>query len=100
MGSDVFLAFFGIKISLDPDDEEAIEACSAGTDVRCQVACSVGLQVHSGRMTDGEDDHLYIGQRLGWLGLEHDSYVVLSESHFRQISESVRAQLVRAGFMQ
>jgi hypothetical protein len=49
MGADSFVAFFGIKLALDPEDEDAIEACGDETDPRCVTAKAAGLQVHSGR---------------------------------------------------
>ena len=52
MGADSFVAFFGIKLSLDPEDEDVLDACGDETDPRCVTAKAVGLQVHSGRMTD------------------------------------------------
>jgi hypothetical protein len=48
MGADAFVAFYGIKIRLDPDDEETLDACGAGTDPRCMAAKEVGLETHSG----------------------------------------------------
>jgi hypothetical protein len=98
VGADSFVAFFGIKLSLDPEDEDVLDACGDETDSRCVTAKAAGLQVHSGRMTDGEDYFLYIGHRLGWLGLEHESYAALSEPQFLEIAASVRKKLVEAGF--
>jgi|GEM_PF-1199044 hypothetical protein len=98
MGADSFVAFFGIKLALDPEDEDAIDACGDETDSRCVTAKAAGLQVHSGRMTDGEDYYLYVGHRLGWIGLEGDRYITLSEPQFIEIAASVRKSLVEAGF--
>ena len=98
MGADSFFAFFGIKLSLDPEDEGVLDACGDETDSRCVTAKAAGLQVHSGRMTDGEDYFLYVGHRLGWIGLEGDRYTTLSEPQFIEIAASVRKRLVEAGF--
>ena len=98
MGADSFVAFFGIKLSLDPEDEDVLDACGDETDSRCVTAKAAGLQVHSGRMTDGEDYFLYVGRRLGWIGLEGDPYTTLSEPQFIEIAASVRKRLVEAGF--
>jgi len=96
MGADSVIAFFGIKLPLDTEDEIDDEV----TDPRCEAAKAVGLQVHSGRMTDGEDLFLYVGQPLGWIGLEHESHVMLSEPQFLEIAASVRKRLVEAGFQE
>ena len=98
MGADSFVAFFGITLALDPEDEDTIDACGDETDPRCVEAKAVGLQVHSGRMTDGEGYFLYVGHRLGWIGLEGDRYITLSEPQFIEIAASVRKSLVEAGF--
>jgi hypothetical protein len=97
MGADAFVAFYGIKLALDPDDEETLDACGDETDPRCVTAKRVGLQTHSGRMTDGEDYFLYIGERLGWLGLEHASHVTLPPEELLAIIEKVKAGLAEAG---
>ncbi len=100
MGADSFVAFFGIKLSLDPEDEDVLDACGDETDPRCVAAKAVGLQVHSGRMTDGEDYFLYVGHRLGLIGLQHDRHTTLSEPQFLEIAASVRKRLVEAGFQE
>jgi hypothetical protein len=98
MGADAFVAFFGVKIALDPDDEGTYDACGAGTDSRCKAARAVGLQTQAGRMTDGEDYFLLIGRRLGWLGLEHEQYVRIAEKDLTELQSDVRRKLLAAGF--
>ena len=98
MGADSFLGFFGIKIALDPDDEETLDAVGDDTDPRCVRAKQAGLQTHSGRMTDGEDYFLYIGKHLASLGLEHDFHVELTSEQIAELQISVRKKLVEAGF--
>jgi hypothetical protein len=100
VGADSFVAFFGIKLSLDPEDEDVLDACGDETDSRCVTAKAAGLQVHSGRMTDGEDYFLYVGRRLGWIGLQHDKHTTLSEPQFLEIAASVRRRLLEAGFQE
>ena len=98
MGADAFIGFFGIKIALDPDDEATLDAVGSDTDPRCIHAIRVGLQTHSGNMTEGEDHFLYIGQRLGWLGLEHEGHVELSVDRLAEIQSLVIRKLKEAGF--
>ena len=98
MGADLVIAFFGIKLALDPDDEETLEACGAATDPRCVAATAAGLQVYPGRMTDGEDYFLYVGHCLGRIGLEGESHTRLTEAQFLEIAAAVRKRLIAAGF--
>lgn len=100
MGADAFVAFYGIKIPLDPDDEETLDACGAGTDPRCVAATRVGLQHHSGRMTDGDDYFLYLGIRLGWLGLELEQYTSVPNQRLTETMATVQTRLKQAGFSQ
>ena len=72
MGADYFLAFYGIKIALDPDDESEQDACGLDIDQRCIRAKSARLRTHTGRMTEGTDCFLYIGRKLASIGVEAD----------------------------
>lgn len=100
MGADAFVAVYGIKIQLNPEDEAELEACGLETDQRCIAAKRAGLQCHTGRMSEGEDYFLYIGQRLAWLGLEHDSYATQSLAELSLIAELVASRLRAAGFIE
>ncbi|QPF72945.1 hypothetical protein G8A07_08385 [Roseateles sp. DAIF2] len=100
MGADAFFAFYGVKFALDPEDEAGLDACGDESDPRCLAAKRCGLQTHSGRMTDGEDYFLYIGQRLGWLGLEHDAHAHIPSGLLAQTMAQVDAKLAQAGFGQ
>jgi hypothetical protein len=100
MGADAFIAFYGIKFDLDPDDEGGLDACDTGTDARCLKARSAGLETYSGRMTDGEDYFLYIGRRLASLGIEHDQHVTQSVEQVSSVAADVKTKLKAAGFSQ
>jgi hypothetical protein len=100
MGADAFVAFYGIKVPLDPDDEETLDACGMETDPRCVAAKRAGLQTHSGRMTNGEDYFLYLGIRFAWLGLEHDQYMNVSRQQLMETISDVQTKLKTAGFEQ
>ena len=100
MGADAFVAFYGIKFPLDPDNDDELDACGLGTDWRCRAAAESGLESHSGRMTDGEDYFLFVGERLAWLGLEHDSYSSVNPMELSETMERVAAKLRDAGFSQ
>jgi hypothetical protein len=100
MGADSFIAFYGIKIELDPGNEDELDACGMQTDSRCREAKRVGLESFSGRMTDGEDYFLYIGRRLAWLGLENGQHSAQSLEQFSSMAVDVKAKLKAAGFLQ
>jgi hypothetical protein len=98
MGADYFLAFYGIKVALDPDDEIEQEACGLGTDPRCIRAKSAGLQTHAGRMTEGEDYFLYICRRLASIGVEADPHTAHSIAGVVAIAHDTAQRLKDAGF--
>jgi hypothetical protein len=98
MGADHFLGFYGIKIALDPNNEEEQEACGLGTDPRCIRALAAGLQTHTGRMTDGEDYFLYIGRRLTSIGLQAESHTTHTVAGVVAMASDIDPRLVQAGF--
>ena len=98
MGADAFIAIYGIKIPLDPENEDEWDACGEETDSRCLAAKRVGLERHSGRMTDGEDYFLFIGHKVAWLGLEHDKHVAQTIESRSSIAAEVGTKLRAAGF--
>ncbi|GAB2842707.1 hypothetical protein GCM10027277_07430 [Pseudoduganella ginsengisoli] len=100
MGADSFVAFYGVKIALNPDDEEVFDACGDNTDPRCIAAQQVGLDTFNGRMTDGEDYFLYVGRQLAWMGLEHDTYAAADVKRLAGLAADVDAKLKAAGFAQ
>jgi len=100
MGADSFIAFYGIKFDLDPDDEDELDACGSDADPRCVQAKRAGLETFTGRMTEGEDYFLYIGRRLAWLGVEHEQHLKQSAEQLSSTAADVRARLQAAGFAQ
>jgi hypothetical protein len=100
MGADAFLAFYGVKIELDPKDEELLDACGAQTDRRCVAAQRAGLQTHYGRMTDGDDYFLFVGLPVARIGLEYDTHAALTHDRLLDIMSRVKAALPQAGFSQ
>ena len=98
MGADHFVAFYGVKFALDPDDEDAFEACGTGSDPRCVRAKHAGLETYTSRMTDGEDYFLFIGKRLAGIGLQADSHVAYSARSIAALSSDVDNKLKTAGF--
>jgi hypothetical protein len=86
-----FLAFYGIKIPLDPNAILEHEDCWNGKDERCIRAKKAGLQTYSDRLTDGKDYFLYVGVSLGVLGLDHSDYTAVDwpESKFKEIDHEL-----------
>jgi hypothetical protein len=100
MGADSFIAFYGIKIAIDPADEQMLDALGSRSDPRCKAAQGAGLQTHLGRLTDGKDYFLYVGHRIGWLGIENDGYVQVPTDKLTEIVMRVQSKLKEAGFDQ
>ena len=98
MGADSFLAFYGIKVALDPDNEYEQEACGLGSDPRCVRAKSAGLQTHTGRMTAGEDHFLYIGRKLAIIGAEADPHTAHPIAGLLAMAHDTAQRLKDAGF--
>jgi hypothetical protein len=98
MGADSFIAFYGIKIGIDPADEGTLDALESHSDPRLKAARQVGLHTHWGRMTDGKDYFLYVGYRIGWLGVENDAHVQVALDKLIEMATGVQAKLKEAGF--
>ncbi len=97
MGADAFLVFYGIKISLDPKDESLWEAIESEAEPRILAAQRAGLDTWVGRMTDGEDEFIYIGRNLGSLGDQESSYLQIGLKELSDLSMKVAAKLREAG---
>lgn len=98
VGADSFIAFYGIKIAIDQNDQDALDALETRTDFRLNDARQHGLHVYFGRPTEGENYFLYVGHRIGWLGVENDTYVQVPLDKFSEIATRVQARLKEAGF--
>jgi len=97
MGADSFFAFYGIKLAVDPEDEDLVSAIETRADPRFKIARRFGLETHFGRRTDGEDYFFYIGRKIVWLGSEHDFYIALGTNELAEIASTVQARLKEAG---
>lgn len=89
MGADSFVVFFGIKIPLDPEDEDTLDDWGAGTHPVAVAARAVGLDVHAGQLTDGGDCFVLLGRRLAWIGLEHDGHVRVAPDALAEAAAAV-----------
>lgn len=97
MGADAFLVFYGIKIPLDSEDESLWEAIESEAEPRILAARRAGLDIRVGRMTDGEDEFIYIGSNLGSLGDQESSYLQIGTEELSLLSLKVAAKLKEAG---
>ena len=98
MGADSFIAFYGIKIVIDQNDQDTLDALEARTDPRLKSARQHGLHVYFGRLTGGEDHFLYVGHSIGRLGVENDTHVQVPLEKLSEIATRVHARLKEAGF--
>jgi len=98
VGADSFIAFYGIKIVIDQNDQDTLVALEARSDPRLKSARQHGLHVYFGRPTEGEDHFLYVGHSIGWLGVENDTYVQVPLDTLSEIATKVQAKLKEAGF--
>lgn len=62
MGADGFVVLVGVKIPIDPDDEDTFDAWSEGGHPESAAAAAAGLDVWTGRFTDGEDYYALVGR--------------------------------------
>lgn len=97
MGADAFLVFYGIKIPVDSGDEGLWEAIESEAEPRILAAQQAGLDTWVGRMTDGEDEFIYIGSNLGSLGDQESRYLQIGMEELSVLSQKVAAKLREAG---
>jgi hypothetical protein len=97
MGADAFLVFYGIKIPVNPEDENLHEAIESEAEPRILAAQQAGLDTWVGRMTDGMDEFIYIGRNLGSLGDQDSSYLQIGMEELSLLSLKVAARLREAG---
>ncbi len=93
-----FLAFYGIKIALDPDNYSEHEDCYNQTDPRCQLAKTENLETVFDRLTNGEDYFLYIGKKLGRLGVEYSDYDCIETEKLQNIISRVDTTIKSLGY--
>jgi hypothetical protein len=98
MGADAFVAFYGVKIAISRTDQDTLDAFEARTEPRLRDARQHGLHAYWGRLTDGEDYFLYVGHRIGLLGVENDTYVQVPLDKLNESATRVQVRLKEAGF--
>jgi len=95
MGADGFVAFVGVKIPVDPDDEETLDAWGEGSHPDAAAAAAAGLDVWTGRFTNGEDHYAMVGRLIGHFGLEGESYRSVPADGIGRIAAEIAPVLAR-----
>ena len=75
-----------------------MEAVEENTDERVLAAKRAKLQTYSGRLTDGQPYFLFVGTRLGILGVQNDSERSLDTTFVEHVMRDTAAKLSSAGF--
>lgn len=70
MGADRFIAFYGIRLSIENEDD--VDEIDERTDARLAAAKKGKLHWYVGRLTDGETHFLFVGKSLGIYGVENN----------------------------
>lgn len=96
MSSDTFIAYFGLRFEVGPDEIEEIELRS---DARVIAARKAGLKYYWGNFGGLQERHLlFIGAQIGILGVENSEEVSLSLNDARLSFDATKEKLEAAGF--
>lgn len=96
MSYDLFSAYFGIRIVMEPAAD--VTALELRTDPRMVAARNAKLQYWWGRVTDGGYYFLLIGAELGRLGETQGTSASISLASMMQLITETSARLKQAGF--
>jgi hypothetical protein len=96
MSSDTFIAYFGVRFEISPDEIEGIELRS---DPRVLAARKAGLKYYWGNFGGLQEKHaLLVGSQIGILGPENSSEVRLSPNEAQASFDETTTKLKDAGF--
>lgn len=92
MGSDRFIAIYGVKTEVTAESLESSEARWSAPSRR------VGLRTWAGRTTDGGAHDVVVGAVVGDLGVEgRDLQVTLTDEQHATLVRNTRSKLLQAG---
>lgn len=92
MGSDRFIAIYGVKTEVTAESLESSEARWRAPALR------VGLTAWAGRTTDGSAPYVVVGVVVGDLGVEgRDVQVSLTDEQHARLVRDTRSKLQQAG---
>ncbi len=96
MSADSFIAFYGVRFEVGPDDIDGLEKRS---DPRMISATKAGLKHYWGNFASPDDRYLlFIGTPLAILGAENASETSFTADEFDDIARSTDSKLKVAGF--
>lgn len=96
MSAETFIAYFGLRFEVGPEEVEGVEG---RTDRRVVAARRAGLKCYWGNFGGLEEYHLlFIGAELGKLGAENSESVNIPLGALQEIIEVTKAKLIEAGF--
>jgi hypothetical protein len=96
MSAETFIAYFGLRFEVDPDEIEDVEG---RTDRRVVAARRVGLQCYWGVFGENQESYrLYIGAQLGLLGAENKECINIPLDAVQRRIDITKAKLIEAGF--
>lgn len=95
-GQEKFLCYYGVSFVFASQDA----ACGdrVGEDPRLQVAKTVGLGYHLGRVAPDEPIQLLVGTELGRFGSHDEKLKRLDDDSVRKVMTETRMRLRIAGF--
>ena len=100
MGADAFYVYFGVKRLVSKDDEPQIRMLEEGKHPLLSIAKAHTLQAAWGRLTDGEDYFLLIGEEIGRFGIEGVLQRELPRSDLQDIIKKTDSRLKAAAILE
>jgi hypothetical protein len=96
MSAETFIAYFGLRFEVGPEEVEGVEG---RTDRRVVAARRVGLKCYWGSFGELQESYLlFIGVELGKLGAENSESVNIPLDALQRLIDITKAKLVEAGF--
>lgn len=97
MSSDTFIAYFGLRFEIDPDEVEGLELRA---DSRIKAARKVGLEYYWGNFGGPQERFLlFVGVQLAILGDENSEEAQFHLSEMTSLFDVTKKSLGRAGLL-
>jgi hypothetical protein len=98
MGADAFVAFYGVRLTIEGMEDEDLEPYQDESHEDIRRAHEAELDTYFGRFTDGEPYFLLVGKQLAILGVEDDTDCGITDAEFARISAETSRRLRAGGF--
>jgi hypothetical protein len=95
MGADAFIVFYGTRYQVG--DADAADALNEHSDPRLGAAKHGGHDIYIGRVTEDAPYYLFIGRRLGILGVEGETLKEYSAHDFAGIAKQTDEAITSLG---